>query len=187
LTYFIKDDILYVYKNYSKEDTMEKNILTIYEVADLLGLHHKTVRGFITDGKLNAIKVGKQWRITKADLDYFMGKENMSSLGKNEIIQLDIEENNIKFTTENSQCATERSRISISTVIDIKAVDKEKFERLSNTLLAVMNSKDDVFEHSTIHIKYDKERNLCKLLLWGNADYITEMISIITILDNEKD
>ncbi len=37
---------------------MNNNFLTIYKVADVLGLHHKTVRGFVSSGKLKAMKVG---------------------------------------------------------------------------------------------------------------------------------
>lgn len=31
---------------------MNNSFLTVYKVADVLGLHHKTVHGFITSGNL---------------------------------------------------------------------------------------------------------------------------------------
>jgi excisionase family DNA binding protein len=37
--------------------------LSVYEVADLFGVSHKTIRNMIRDGKLPAAKIGQQWRI----------------------------------------------------------------------------------------------------------------------------
>jgi excisionase family DNA binding protein len=47
---------------------------SVEQVADLLGLHVKTVRGYVHDGKLKAAKVGKQYRITGEDLAAFTGR-----------------------------------------------------------------------------------------------------------------
>jgi len=43
---------------------LEEKFYTIDQIADLLGMHHKTIRKFINEGKLGARKVGKQWRIS---------------------------------------------------------------------------------------------------------------------------
>ncbi|WP_410908004.1 helix-turn-helix domain-containing protein, partial [Priestia sp. SIMBA_032] len=45
--------------------------LSADEVADELGLHVRTVRTYIRDGRLRAARVGKQYRITRADLAAF--------------------------------------------------------------------------------------------------------------------
>lgn len=164
-------------------DLMNHNFLTIYEVADALGLHHKTIRGFINSGKLKAVKVGKQWRITREDLDVFVGRN--PSLEKKQNIEstsTDFKNSEILYTN-NPIKSYLNNRISISAVVDIKEVCKTKFERMSNTLIAVMNSKDVKMEGATIHIKYDDVASVCKVFLWGNAEYINEMLSIITLLD----
>jgi DNA binding domain, excisionase family len=166
---------------------MNNNFFTIYEVADRLGLHHKTIRGFISDGKLKAIKVGKQWRITQEDLDIFMGRNTVLERDQNfDQPQIDLENNEIKYTTNNHENTNSiKNGISVSAVVDIQSVDKYKFERMSNTLLAVMNSKDMQSEHATIHIKYEEAARMCKVFLWGSVGYINEMLSIITLLDQE--
>lgn len=43
------------------------------QVAGLLGLHVRTVRGYIRDGRLPAVRIGKQYRIAQRDLDAFTG------------------------------------------------------------------------------------------------------------------
>lgn len=165
---------------------MNNNYLTIYEVADALGLHHKTVRGFINSGKLKAMKVGKQWRIIREDLDAFMGKaSSLEKEHKGETSDIDFVNNEIQYTNSNVMDAP-ISRISISAVVDMHVVHKKKFERISNTLLAVMNSKDVKMDGATMHIKYDDAALVCKVFLWGSAEYINEMLSIITLLDKEN-
>lgn len=57
---------------------MENQFYTIDKVAEILGMHHKTIRKFITEGKLAASKVGKQWRISGHDLSLFMEKNNVN-------------------------------------------------------------------------------------------------------------
>ena len=51
------------------ETELDRDYYTIYEVADLLKLHHTTIRRMIKSAELPAAKVGKQWRIRKADLE----------------------------------------------------------------------------------------------------------------------
>lgn len=52
-------------------EELQDDFYTIYEVADLLKFHHKTIRRMITSGELPAKKYGKEWRIKKADLEQF--------------------------------------------------------------------------------------------------------------------
>lgn len=47
---------------------LEKPFYSIYETADILGVHHKTIRNHINNGTLRAGKSGQQWRIAKEDI-----------------------------------------------------------------------------------------------------------------------
>jgi excisionase family DNA binding protein len=44
------------------------------QVADLFGLHVRTVRGYIRAGRLPAVRIGKQYRIAHSDLATFTGR-----------------------------------------------------------------------------------------------------------------
>ncbi len=52
-------------------DELQDDFYTIYEVADMMKFHHKTIRRMIASGELPAKKYGKAWRIMKADLKRF--------------------------------------------------------------------------------------------------------------------
>ncbi len=161
---------------------MENQFYTIDKIAEILGMHHKTIRKFITEGKLAASKVGKQWRISGHDLSLFMEKNNVNINDKN--IK---EESSIDFFTNGEVKETEKQKINVSTVVDINDVDKEEYFRISNTLIAVMNCKDPKMGKSTINMKYDEKENRLRVLLWGNVSFIEEMLNSISMLVEQRD
>jgi len=55
---------------------IEEEYYTIEEVAKMLKVVYLTVYRWIQDDKLKAYKAGKQYRISKADLNKFMDRKN---------------------------------------------------------------------------------------------------------------
>lgn len=45
---------------------------SVHDVAERLKVHEATVRGWIKDGQLRAIDIGKGWRIADSDLARFL-------------------------------------------------------------------------------------------------------------------
>lgn len=41
---------------------------TLKEVADGLGVHYQTVKAWVSNGTMNAAKVGRSYRVTEAEL-----------------------------------------------------------------------------------------------------------------------
>lgn len=161
---------------------MEEKFYTIDQIAEILGMHHKTIRKFITEGKLRANKVGKQWRISGHDLSLFMENNNVNVRNKNE-----VENEKIEFSTGSAGDNNIRNQINVSTVIDINEIDSDEYRRISNMLLAAMNSKDPKMSNSTINMKhYKNERNL-KVMLWGDTEFTKEMLDYISILTKSND
>lgn len=48
--------------------TLTDDFYTIYEVADILKVHHTTIRRAIKDKRLNAFKIGTKWLVKKEDI-----------------------------------------------------------------------------------------------------------------------
>lgn len=161
---------------------MEEKFYTIDQIADILGMHHKTIRKFITEGKLRANKVGKQWRISGHDLSLFMEDNNVNIKSNNK-----LESEKIEFSNGDIDSNNRTSKINVSTVIDINEVDIDEHRRISNTILALMNSKDSKMSNSTINIKYYKSDKNLKVMLWGNVKFTNEMLGFIsTIIDDNS-
>ena len=47
----------------------ERELLTCEEAAEYLRIHPRTVGRLLNEGKLPGVKVGRQWRLRRADLD----------------------------------------------------------------------------------------------------------------------
>jgi len=45
---------------------------TINQIAELLQVHRETVRRWILDEQLDAIMIGREYRISKSDLETFL-------------------------------------------------------------------------------------------------------------------
>ena len=158
---------------------MKEKFYTIDQIAEILGMHHKTIRKFITEGKLRATKVGKQWRISGHDLSLFMEDNNVNIKNNNK-----LESEKIEFSTGDVDSNNKTSKINVSTVIDINEVDIDEHKRISNMLLALMNSKDSKIRNSTINIKYYKNNKNLKVMLWGDIEFTNAMLDFISTITN---
>jgi len=153
---------------------LKDKFYTIYQVADQLEMSHKTIRNFISDGRLKASKVGKQWRIAEADLETFMNQGESTADKSEESLT------NISFELQPE--GTE-DKIKVSTVLDINQQDKEQFMRLSNTLLANMNGGGFKLRGCTLNVKYYEQERTVKIFLWGSINFIQDMLETIKILN----
>ncbi|WP_105615774.1 helix-turn-helix domain-containing protein [Vallitalea okinawensis] len=156
---------------------MENKFYTVDEVAEILNIHSKTVRKYIREGKLKATKVGKQWRITGHDLSILVEGEN-NIMPKDEIT----------MHTSDLQVISGQnaSKASVSTVIDIQVSNQDEIDRISNTLLAVMNSKDPQYGHSTINIQFIEKSGKLRVMLWGTIYFTEALLSSIAVLIEEN-
>lgn len=51
---------------------LSRPLLTVHDVADLLQVRESTVRAWIHDNQLRAIKFGKEWRVAYRDLEAYL-------------------------------------------------------------------------------------------------------------------
>jgi excisionase family DNA binding protein len=54
-------------------EKLEDKFYTIYEVADILKVHHTTIRRAIKENRLQAFKIGTKWLIKKDDIEHLGG------------------------------------------------------------------------------------------------------------------
>ena len=55
-------------KEKAKGISLEDEFYTIEELSKILKVEHKTIRRAIQRGEIKAMKIGKQWRIKKSDI-----------------------------------------------------------------------------------------------------------------------
>ena len=83
---------------------MAQEWYSVEQVAERLGLHVRTIRSYVRAGRLNAVRIGKQYRISREDLEAFTGTSAAQAC-----------ENLITERTEDALDALERSPIDDET------------------------------------------------------------------------
>jgi excisionase family DNA binding protein len=121
---------------------MSKQLYSTEEVAEQLGLHVRTVRGYVRDGRLRAVRIGKQYRVTREDLEAFVG-----------LPVVDPPE------------VRRHRHIDVSTVVEIDAVDPNTAHRVSTLLTAVRTHAAD--QPLRVETVYDEERARMKIVILG--------------------
>lgn len=159
---------------------MENRFYTIEQVAEALDIHHKTVRKFIKEGKLKANKLGKQWRILDEDLEEF-------TKGKDSVVKKQQIDNNdeIKISEGNIN-AKQSNEIKVSSVVELREIDKEEYSRISNMLLAMMNCKNERTSNYTVNIKYNDNENRLMIMIWAGLELTKEILDVISILTKNE-
>lgn len=56
-------------KDLQQPEDLNQLFYNIYETADILGIHERTVRRLIKDSELKAFKVGRVWRISREAIE----------------------------------------------------------------------------------------------------------------------
>ena len=136
---------------------MIENYYTVDQVAELLDMHVKTIRKFIREGKLQANKVGKQWRITGHNLSLFtegntQQNENMDTIHEN-------------IYSINNQTEIKR-KINVSSVVEIDVFNFDDASRISNSLMAIMNNKDPKYGKSSIKVQFLQKDKKIRIILF---------------------
>jgi excisionase family DNA binding protein len=138
---------------------MEDSVLSIEQVAEHLGLHVKTVRNYVREGRLKAVRIGKQYRIAAADLATMMGR-TVSSLEPQPV---------------------RRTRyVEVYSVVEVDAVSPQLSERVTNMLLGAANGRDNAQDDRLqVQAIYDAPRGRLKLILIGSIDTTTALLKVI--------
>lgn len=141
-----------------------RRLHSVEEVADLLGLHVKTVRGYVRAGKLKAVRIGKQYRIAHEDLEAFTG----GAIGP-----------------PARETVRRHREVEVSAIVRIDALDPAAMMRISNTLVAAAGSRGGG-EWLRIQTVYDEERATMKIMVFGVPSLTADVLRLIDTLLEER-
>ncbi|WP_405615930.1 helix-turn-helix domain-containing protein [Streptomyces sp. NBC_01511] len=131
-------------------ESSDRELYSVGEVAERLGLHVRTVRNYVRDGRLKAVRIGKQYRISRADFEALTGHPEP-------VAEPVADEPRGRY-------------VEVSTLVQIDSVGPDAASRLSTFVTASAQSARGGAAHSLrIQTVYDEERARMKIVILGNA------------------
>ena len=138
---------------------MANELLSVEQVARRLSLHVKTVRGYVREGRLKATRIGKQYRIARADLEAFTGQP------------------------AGDVAPVRRTRhADVSGIVDIDAISRESVMRIANALGAAAKSRPRTDPPVRIDTIYDEERAHLKVIVTGTLPTVATLLQFLSAL-----
>ncbi|MCB5907405.1 helix-turn-helix domain-containing protein [Streptomyces pinistramenti] len=125
---------------------MSDHFYSVEQVAEHLGLHVRTIRNYVRDGRLPAVRIGKQYRIAHEDLEAFTGRPVPSGTGE---------------TAEGPRHS------EVSSIVEIDAVGADMAHRLTTLLMSAAAHRRPGDARLRIETAYDKERARMKVIVLG--------------------
>jgi excisionase family DNA binding protein len=137
---------------------MSDKLYSVEQVASRLGLHVRTVRNFVRDGRLKAARIGKQYRIAAEDLAVMTGRPVSS------------------FDPE----PVRRDRhVEVSSIVEIDAISPDLASRVTTMIMSATNGPRSGDEPLRIETIYNEERARLKIILVGGIDTNASMLRVI--------
>jgi excisionase family DNA binding protein len=134
-------------------------LFTVDEVAQRLNLHAKTVRRYIRDGRLKGKRIGKEYRVTRADLDEFAG------------------------ATSAADEPTARTRhLIVSSIVDVDAISPEESHRVTTMIMAGLNARRGEGDFPRIDSIYYPERGSLRITITANPMLTCDLLRTINAL-----
>jgi excisionase family DNA binding protein len=143
---------------------MSQELYSVEQVAERLGLHVRTVRNYVRDGRLKAVRIGKQYRIAREHLEALTGQP----------------------AAPGTESASPRRHVEVSSIVQIEAIGFDAASRVTNTLLAAAKSRPEGDDPLRVDTIYDQERARLKVILSGSIATTTSLLKFMNAyLDHE--
>jgi excisionase family DNA binding protein len=134
-------------------------LLSVEQVAAILGLHVRTIRGYVRRGALKATRIGKQYRIAVADLEAFTGRP---------VAGLD------------DRVLSPGGRVEVSSVIQVEGVTAQLASRMTNTLIATANVLRPLEQSLAVSVSHDVERDRLRVLVAADLATMRSFLSMVS-------
>ena len=136
-------------------DPNSSELCTVEFAANRLKLHPKTVLRFIRDGRLRATRVGKAYRILRADLEAFAG------------VPAPVE--------------TPAAEAWVTSIVDIPGVGAELAKKWARTITGALDARTQGGPTMRVEVVYEPERSHLKIVLVGGPGDTASLLSMIRL------
>jgi excisionase family DNA binding protein len=133
------------------------NLMSVEQVATTLGVHVRTIRRYLREGRLRGTKIGKQYRIAPADLAELTGGRTLAS---HDPIRL----------TRHSEA---------SSVVQIDAISPPEAMRVMNGIGGAIKGRDKMSDTPLrVDTVYDEGRARLKIIVTGSLSTTVGLLQL---------
>ncbi len=138
--------------------TVSEELYSVGQVAERLGLHVRTVRNYVREGRLKAVRIGKQYRIAGEDLAAFTGRPAAAFRDP----------------------PVRRNRhVEVSSIVEIDAISPDTANRMTSLLVGAANSRIGGELASRVETLYNEERAHMKIIVVGLMESNAKFFQLI--------
>jgi excisionase family DNA binding protein len=137
-----------------------RQLYSVEEVAALLGLHVKTVRGYVRDGRLDAVRIGRQYRIGAEALEAFTGQTMAPP-------------------------ATSRA-VEVSSIVQIDDADRALADRVSTLVMSGLSGTPRDDGRLRVETAYDEGKTRLKIIILGGPESTAELLRLVGALLEDR-
>ena len=138
----------------------EDRMYSLEQVAERLGMQVRTIRSYVRTGRLKAIRIGKQYRVAREDLESITGPRGWRA------------------------SAAKYLRAEVSSVIQADAVSQATAHRITNHLLGATKAPRDDGATLRVETIYDRAHAQIKVIVIGSLGATSAIFALLgAILD----
>lgn len=140
--------------------TEESRMYSLDQVAERLGLQVRTVRAYVRSGRLKAIRIGKQYRVAREELESIVG------------------------TSHSREAVARRRRAEVSSVVQMDAVTQNMVLRVADHLRCAVETPR--YDGSALRVEtiYDQGHAQLKVIVIGSLSAAANVFRLLgAILD----
>ena len=139
--------------------TTPATLLSVDQVAGQLGMHVRTVRRYVREGKLKAVRIGKQYRIEASDLAALTGRPIVPEAP-----------------------VLRHRQVEASTVVQIDAISPQDAQRVVNGVGGAIRGRDrNTDTPLRVDTVYDEVRARLKVIITGSLPTTTYLLQLVAL------
>jgi excisionase family DNA binding protein len=129
---------------------------SLEQVAERLGLHVRTVRGYVRSGRLKAVRIGKQYRVTRDALEALTGPT--------------VEEAPLPLHAE------------VSSMVQIDAVSPDTARRVTSHLVGAAKAPRDDRSPLRVETIYDDKQAKMRVIVIGSLSAAADVFRLLGVI-----
>ena len=138
----------------------QPSMYSLDQVAERLGLHVRTVRAYVRTGRLRAIRIGKQYRVAREELEAIVG------------------------ASSTPDAVARRRRAEVSSVVQMDAVTQNMALRVADHLRGAVATPRDDGSALRVETIYDQGHAELKVIVIGSLSAAANIFALLgAILD----